>query len=74
MSERAAHGSDTEHPQHSLESRIERLEAINAKLLMALEDLLPWIERGTQRFSREEARALTQAQAAIREARGEQRS
>jgi hypothetical protein len=41
------------------------------KLLTALEELLPWIERGRERFDREEARALTQAIAAIREATGQ---
>jgi hypothetical protein len=38
------------------------------KLLQALEELLPWIERGRERFDREQARTLTQALAAIREA------
>lgn len=55
--------------QANHKEEIERLKAINAKLLDALEGLLPWIERGRERFDREEARALTQALAAIREAR-----
>ena len=71
MSGQTDHKADAAHPEHSLERRIERLEAVNAKLLTALEDLLPWIERGRERFDRQEARALTQAQAAIREAQGE---
>jgi hypothetical protein len=41
------------------------------KLLQALEELLPWIERGRERFDREQARTLTQALAAIREATGQ---
>jgi len=44
------------------------LHAAAPKLLTALEELLPWIERGRERLDREEARALTQALAAIREA------
>ena len=71
MSERVDREADVEHSDHSFDRRIERLEAINAKLLTALEELLPWIERGKERFDREQARALTQAQAVIREARGE---
>ncbi len=47
------------------------VHAAATKLLTALEDLLPWIERGRERFDREQARALTQAIAAIREAKGE---
>ena len=41
------------------------------RLLAALEDLLPWMERGRERFDREQARVLTQAIAAIREATGQ---
>jgi hypothetical protein len=41
------------------------------KLLQALEEILPWIERGRERFDREQARTLTQALAAIREATGQ---
>jgi len=41
------------------------------KLLQALEEMLPWIERGRERFDREQARTLTQALAAIREATSE---
>jgi hypothetical protein len=47
------------------------LHAAAPKLLAALEELLPWIERGRERFDREEARVLTQAIAAIREAAGQ---
>jgi hypothetical protein len=47
------------------------LHAAAPKLLAALEELLPWIERGRERFDREEARVLTQAIAAIREATGQ---
>jgi len=47
------------------------LHATAPKLLTALEELLPWIERGRERLDREEARALTQAIAAIREAAGQ---
>ncbi len=47
------------------------LHAAAPKLLTALEELLPWIERGRERLDREEARALTQAIAAIREATGQ---
>jgi hypothetical protein len=38
------------------------------KLLLALEEILPWIERGRERFDREQARTLTQALTAISEA------
>jgi hypothetical protein len=41
------------------------------RLLAALEGLLPWVERGTERMDREEARAITQALASIREAKRE---
>jgi hypothetical protein len=44
------------------------LHAAAPRLLAALEGLLPWLERGKERFDREEARALTQALAAVREA------
>ena len=47
------------------------LHAAAPKLLTALEDLLPWMERGRERFAREQARVLTQAIAAIREAIGQ---
>jgi hypothetical protein len=47
------------------------VHAAATKLLTALEELLPWIERGRERFDREQARVLTQAIGAIREARGE---
>ena len=46
------------------------MHAAAPKLLTALEDLLPWMERGRERFDREQARVLTQAIAAIREAIG----
>lgn len=42
------------------------------KLLQALEEILPWIERGRERFDREQARTLTQALAAIRAATDQQ--
>jgi hypothetical protein len=44
------------------------VHAAGPKLLAALEGLLPWLERGRERFDREQARALTQALAAVREA------
>lgn len=44
------------------------LHAAAPKLLAALEGLLPWLERGRERFDREQARALTQALGAVREA------
>jgi hypothetical protein len=47
------------------------LHATAPKLLVALEELLPWIERGRERFDRDQARVLTQAMAAIREAKVE---
>ena len=47
------------------------LHATAPKLLTALEELLPWMERGRERFDREQARVLTQAIAAIREATGQ---
>ena len=47
------------------------LHATAPKLLVALEELLPWMERGKERFDRDQARVLTQAMAAIREARTE---
>jgi hypothetical protein len=47
------------------------LHAAATNLLTALEELLPWIERGRERFDREQARVLTQAIRAIREARGD---
>jgi hypothetical protein len=47
------------------------LHAAAPKLLVALEELLPWMERGKERFDRDQARVLTQAVAAIREARTE---
>jgi hypothetical protein len=47
------------------------LHATAPKLLVALEELLPWMERGKERFDRDQARVLTQAIAAIREARAE---
>jgi hypothetical protein len=47
------------------------VHAAAPKLLTALEELLPWIERGRERFDREQARVLTQAIGAIREAKGE---
>ena len=47
------------------------LHAAAPKLLTALEELLPWMERGRERFDREQARVLTQAIAAIREATGQ---
>jgi hypothetical protein len=47
------------------------LHAAAPRLLTALEDLLPWMERGRERFDREQARVLTQAIAAIREATGQ---
>jgi hypothetical protein len=47
------------------------VHAAAPKLLTALEELLPWIERGKERFDREQARVLTQAIGAIREAKGE---
>lgn len=46
------------------------VHAAAPKLLAALEGLLPWIERGTERMDREEAKAITQALAAIRETKG----
>ncbi len=47
------------------------VHAAAPKLLVSLEELLPWMERGRERFAREQARVLTQAVAAIREAKGE---
>jgi hypothetical protein len=47
------------------------LHAAATELLTALEELLPWIERGRERLDREQARVLTQAIGAIREASGE---
>ena len=47
------------------------MHAAAPRLLTALEDLLPWMERGRERFDREQARVLTQAIAAIRDATGQ---
>ncbi len=44
------------------------VHAAAPKLLAALEGILPWLERGRERFDREQARALTQALKAVREA------
>lgn len=57
--------------QADLKEETERLKAVNAALVQALEDLLPWIERGRERLDRDQSRAITQALAAIREARGQ---
>lgn len=44
------------------------VHAAAPRLLAALEGILPWLERGRERFDREQARALTQALKAVREA------